>query len=129
MDARLEMVRRFYRPASEAVARRACGWHNAGVRLGFIRASKAEGSVMSSEEELREHAKKMGVFIKNRQAFPQGELDKYEGQYVAWAPDGTHIVAASSESYDAVCDGVVAAGYDPQEVVFSYVPRGDENFI
>ncbi|HKI34221.1 MAG TPA: hypothetical protein VKA46_20380 [Gemmataceae bacterium] len=72
---------------------------------------------------------KMRVFIPNRQAFPLEELEKYEGQMIAWSPDGTHIVASSSESFDAVCEAVVAAGYDPQECVFSYVPGIDENYL
>ena len=75
---------------------------------------------MSSEEELRQYAKKMGTFIKNRQAFPVEELMKYVDQWIAWSPDGTAIVASSSESEEALWDQVVAAGYDPRECVFSY---------
>jgi hypothetical protein len=84
---------------------------------------------MSSEEDLRAYMEQMRVFIPNRQAFPLEELEKYAGQWVAWSPDGTHIVAASSESGMAVERAVIAAGYDPQKCVFSYVPGLDENFI
>jgi hypothetical protein len=80
---------------------------------------------MSSEEELREYARKMGIFIKNRQAFPVEGLMKYAGQWVAWSPDGTKIVAGSSESEEAVWDAVIAAGYDPHECVFSYMGGPD----
>jgi hypothetical protein len=72
---------------------------------------------------------KMRIFIQNRQAFAPEELAKYEGQWVAWSPDGTHIVAGSNESEEAVWSAVIAAGYDPQEVVFSYVPEDGELFI
>jgi len=59
----------------------------------------------------------------NRLAYPPEKLlAEYGGQWVAWSPDGTHIVAASAESGEAVHDLVVAAGIDPSKVVFSYVP-------
>jgi Family of unknown function (DUF5678) len=84
---------------------------------------------MSENDDLRAYMEQMRVFIPNRQAFPLEELEKYAGQWVAWSPDGTHIVAASSESPEAVEDAVVAAGHDPEKCVFSYVPGLDEHFI
>jgi hypothetical protein len=84
---------------------------------------------MAENDGLREYMEQMRVFIPNRQAFPQEELMKYEGQHVAWSPDGTHIVASSRESYEAVEEAAIAAGYDPQKCVFSYVPGIDEHFI
>lgn len=66
------------------------------------------------------------TYIKNRQAFPLGELEKYAGQWVAWAPDGTHIVAGSPESEEALLDLLRAAGKDPLQFVFDYVPGLDE---
>jgi hypothetical protein len=80
---------------------------------------------MTDEDDLRRYAEKMGVFIKNRQSFPLEELMKYAGQWIAWSPDGTHIVAGSSESEEAVWDAVIAAGYDPHECVFSYMGETD----
>ena len=35
-------------------------------------------------------------FIKNRSEIPPEALEKYMGQWIAWSPDGTHIVAASA---------------------------------
>jgi hypothetical protein len=84
---------------------------------------------MADNEDLRKYMERMGGFIKNRQAFPQEELAKYSGQSVAWSPDGTRIVAASPNSLEEVWDAVVAAGYDPHECVFSYVPADGELFI
>jgi hypothetical protein len=63
------------------------------------------------------YMEKMRIFIKNRQAVPLEELDKYAGQWIAWSPDGTHVVAGA-EDLDDVYKAVVAAGYDPQECVF-----------
>ncbi len=67
----------------------------------------------------------MGAFIKNRQEFPLEELAKYAGKYVAWGDNGKRIVASSDEEGDLE-NAIVAAGYDPQEVVFSYVPADNE---
>jgi hypothetical protein len=76
----------------------------------------------ATPEELK-YMERMRIFIENRQAYPPEELlQKYGGQWVAWSCDGTHIVAASSEGGGAVHDLVVAAGIDPSQVVFSYVP-------
>jgi hypothetical protein len=63
------------------------------------------------------HMERMGIFFKNRQAVPLEELEKYAGQWVAWSPDGTRIVAGAEE-FDELVKAVVAAGYDPQECVF-----------
>jgi hypothetical protein len=71
----------------------------------------------------------MRVFIENRSKFPLDELEKYAGRWVAWSGDGTIIVASSSESDEAVYDQVVAAGLNPSEHVFGYVPGPDETFI
>lgn len=81
---------------------------------------------MSENESLRETAARMGVFIANRAAFPQEELQKYAGQWIAWSPDGTEIVAHSSESESAVFQQVEANGYGLSQCCISYVPDGDE---
>ncbi len=67
----------------------------------------------------------MQKFIKNRHQFPPQELEKYAGKYVAWSSDGTKIIA-SEENLLRLDAAVIAAGYDPREVVFSNVPRLDE---
>ena len=66
------------------------------------------------------------TYIKNRQAFPPEELEKYAGQWVAWAADGTHIVAGPGESEEALIALLRAAGKDPLQFVFDYVPALDE---
>jgi hypothetical protein len=66
------------------------------------------------------------TYIKNRSAVPLTELEKHAGQWVAWAPDGTHIVAGSGKSEEALIDLLQAAGKDPLQFVFDYVPGLDE---
>lgn len=69
----------------------------------------------------------LNEFIKNRNSFPQEELAKYFGKYVAWSSDGTCIVASGDDD-SQVFEAVKAGGYDPEQVVFSYVPDPDEVF-
>ncbi len=74
-------------------------------------------------EEERQDMERMAIFLRNRQAYPPEKLlEKYGGQWVAWSPDGTHIVAASSESEKAVYDQVDAAGLNLSECIISYIP-------
>jgi hypothetical protein len=64
-------------------------------------------------------------FRLNQSRFPREELEKYNGQYVAWSPDGTRILAADPDPFrvDALLS---AAGYDPAEILVSRVaaPEG-----
>ena len=66
--------------------------------------------------------------LKNRQAVPAGELKKYHGKYVAWNHEGTRIVATGGDDLQAF-NAALAAGYDPGQVVFSYVPFHDEILV
>ena len=84
---------------------------------------------MNEPESLDEFAARMGVFMKNRAVFPEEELMKYAGQWIAWSPDGTAIVAHSAESDTAVYDTLKANGYDIGKCCVSYVPDGDELLI
>ena len=67
----------------------------------------------------------MQVFQKNRRQFPPEELAKFTGQYVAWSPDGTRILAADEDEL-RLDNTIEAAGYDPAEILIAFVPRGDE---
>ncbi len=51
-------------------------------------------------------------FRLNQSRFPREELEKYNGQYVAWSPDGARILAADPDPFrlDAL---LAAAGHDP----------------
>jgi hypothetical protein len=60
-------------------------------------------------------------FNKNRAAFPLDELAKYEGNWVAFSPDGANIIAAAPD-LAALEQKVRSAGYNPADVGFESVP-------
>jgi hypothetical protein len=64
-------------------------------------------------------------FRRNQSRFPLEELEKYNGQYVAWSEDGTRILAADADPVrvDAM---IRAAGYDPGEILISMVAVPEE---
>ena len=63
-------------------------------------------------------------YLENRQKFPLDELAKYFGHWIAWSPDGTRIVASSTDP-DALEDLVRAAGEDPLECIVEGIPEED----
>jgi hypothetical protein len=66
----------------------------------------------------------MQEYLKNRLAFPLEELAKHRGEWVAWSPDGTRLVAASTKMDDL--DNLVrAAGEDPEECPIEGIPDTD----
>jgi hypothetical protein len=67
-------------------------------------------------------------FNKNRASFPLDELAKYEGNWVAFSPDGIKIVAADPDL--AVLEQKVrSAGYNPADVGFENVPAESDGEI
>jgi hypothetical protein len=66
--------------------------------------------------------------FENRNRFPPEELAKYFGKHVAWNLDGTRIIASGEDDAE-VYAAVKAAGYNPEQVVGSYVPFPDEVII
>jgi hypothetical protein len=58
--------------------------------------------------------------VKNRNAFPLEELEKYEGQHVAWNLDGTRILAGHEDPL-RLNAALEAAGYRPDDYVLSFV--------
>jgi hypothetical protein len=63
-------------------------------------------------------------FHENRNGFPREELLRHAGQFVAWSPDGLHILA-SGESEQVVEEKLVALGIDPSQVVGENMPPSD----
>jgi hypothetical protein len=63
-------------------------------------------------------------FLANRAAFPEADLAKYAGQWVAWSPDGTRIAATalSPELLDSI---LVANGQNPVLCVVEGMPGDD----
>lgn len=66
--------------------------------------------------------------VQNRSLLPEGELAKYYGKHVAWSLDGKRIIASGDNDLE-VYEAARAAGYDPEQVVGSYVPFPDEVFM
>ena len=66
----------------------------------------------------------MQEYLKNRAAFPLEELAKHRGEWVAWSPDGTRLVAASRNP-DALDDLIRAAGEDPENCPVTGIPDSD----
>lgn len=65
-------------------------------------------------------------FRENRARFSHDELEKYQGQWVAFSLDGRQIIASNEDL--ATLDGlVVAAGVDPQQVALERIERDDFN--
>ena len=64
-------------------------------------------------------------FRRNQSRLPRAELEKYNGQYVAWSLDGSRILAADADPLrlDAL---LCAAGHDPTEILVSRVAIPEE---
>jgi hypothetical protein len=64
-------------------------------------------------------------FRRNQSRFPREELEKYNGQFVAWNHDGTRILAAHADlaQVDAM---LVALGIYPGDVLISRVAVPEE---
>jgi hypothetical protein len=55
----------------------------------------------------------------------QCESNHGSGKYVAWSPDGKHIIAANDDPMQVVA-ALKSAGYNPAECVLSSIPASDE---
>jgi len=64
-------------------------------------------------------------FRRNQSLFSRAELEKLNGQYVAWSPDGTSILAADPDPLRV--DALLSeGGYDPAEILVSRVAVPEE---
>jgi hypothetical protein len=66
----------------------------------------------------------MQAYLKNRVAFSLEELAKHRGEWVAWSPDGTRLVA-TSRNPDDLDDLVRAAGENPEDCPVEGIPDAD----
>ncbi len=64
-------------------------------------------------------------FRRNQSRIPRAELEKYNGQYVAWSADGASILAADADPLrlDALLRD---AGHDPAAILVSRVAIPEE---
>jgi len=65
------------------------------------------------------------LYEANRAAFPQEELAKYPGQFVAISPDGTRILAHGG-TWAELWKRLEATGIHPSQVVDSYIDGPDD---
>ncbi len=63
--------------------------------------------------------------FKNRGELPLAERERYYGKHVAWNMDGTQIVASGEDDFE-VFQALKRAGYNTEQVVFTYIPLPDE---
>jgi hypothetical protein len=63
--------------------------------------------------------------MENRNKVREELLRPYFGKHVAWSADGTRIVASGRDDLE-VFKAAMAAGFDTNQVVFSYLPLPDE---
>ncbi len=67
----------------------------------------------------------IGRHLANRdRCFPPEELAKYAGEEVAFSADGSRIVAHGKD-FATLWDGLKAAGIDPSECVWAWIPPLD----
>jgi len=64
-------------------------------------------------------------FRRNQSRYPREQLEQYNGHYVAWSPDGTHILAADPDPL-RLDDLLCAAGHDPAEVLVTRVAAPED---
>jgi hypothetical protein len=62
----------------------------------------------------------------NRIAFPQSELAKYCGQWVAFSLDGRRILS-SAEALEQLEDKLAVLGQDAQQVVLERIPGPEDD--
>ena len=62
----------------------------------------------------------MNEFRRNQSRFPLDQLEKYNGQYVAWSPDGVRIVAAHADPTQ-LDELIKESGHDPADTLVSLV--------
>ncbi len=67
-------------------------------------------------------------FFENQRNFPAEELLQYAGQRIAWSWDGSRVLASAPDEQE-LRHKLAAAGHDPRQVVYDYVPPPDLSFL
>jgi hypothetical protein len=73
------------------------------------------------QSDLTAYFDKRREHIANRTMFPPDELIRYAGQWIAWSPDGSRIVANATDP-ERLDDLVRAVGEDPEECLVEGIP-------
>jgi hypothetical protein len=77
-----------------------------------------------SENNKKVEPPDLSLYHQNRRKFPPEELARYVGQYVAFSPNGTHILA-SGETEEEVERKLKAAGIPPSQAVGGFIDPPD----
>jgi hypothetical protein len=59
-------------------------------------------------------------FRLNQSRVPHEELEQYNGKYVAWSSDGTHVLASDTDPQRLEA-AIRAAGLDPGEILVTFI--------
>jgi len=85
---------------------------------------KRNGTTSPDGKWLAYTKKDNNLYVENRNKLPQEELDPFVGKHVAFSMDGTRILASGDDSIE-VERKLVAAGFDPSQVIFSHIDPPD----
>ena len=67
----------------------------------------------------------LALYARNRRAFPDEELRRHAGKYVAFRCDGTAIVAAANDPA-GLLEHLQRAGLSFEQIVWEYLPAAEE---
>jgi hypothetical protein len=68
------------------------------------------------------------TFNRNRDSFPEAELQKYWGRHVAWSLDGRRILADGA-TFEELDQRLKDRGIDPCETVASFVHDPNVSYL
>ncbi len=68
------------------------------------------------------------LFRRNRDQFPDEQLEPYWGKQVAWSANGTRIVA-SGDDVNQLYERLAALGVHPTEVVDEFIPDPNVSYF
>ena len=67
----------------------------------------------------------LNEFRRNQSQFPREELEKYNGQWVAWSEDGKRILAAHADLLQ-LDSQMIAAGLNPGDLLVAFIGAPDD---